>query len=144
MKKILFLYFTFISLLFSESFQLKTMDGQFISINTIYDGLEFVDFKNKKVVLEFFGTHCGPCQAMTGTMDAINSKNDTQVIAIEVQDSSPQEIKEFISTYMVNYPVIDGNAPSNKRFLYFLNQNGKLPGYIPFSLKFDKNGKLLN
>jgi len=108
-------------------FKLMSIDGKQYSIS---------EFRDKKVVLNFFATWCPPCKAEIPDFQRFHENNkDVVLVGIDVQEDAPT-VKEFIQAMGVTYTILldsDGRIASN-----FGIQG------IPTTFLIDENGKLVN
>ena len=120
----------------NKSVQMQTMDG----------GIYIPTYKNKVVLLAFFGKNCPPCRAEIPGFVKLQKElgKKFQIVAIHVQQKmSEPELKNFISMHHINYPVIPA---TNKAFelANFIASRTGWGGQIPFSLLLDKQGNVVN
>ena len=65
------------------------------------------DVKNKKVLVLFYNTECGHCKTLKPEWDKAEAEMDDKMVAIDVTDSSNEEVKTIITKYKVNsYPTM--------------------------------------
>lgn len=119
------------------TFNLKTTNGENITIEVTKEGWNFKEYPNKVVLLNFFATWCPPCKAEIPHLNNLQTKykNDFQVISVLVeQDKENSEINNFISEYKIIYPI------TNSRVNFELaNAVGGVKS-IPAMFMFDKKG----
>ena len=92
------------------------------------------ELAGKVVVVEEWGTHCGPCLASLPKMAKLaksEEKKGLVVVGLEAQGSSKEEILKVLKSAHVEYPVMaGGSAPGGT-------------GTIPHVCVFDTTGKLV-
>ena len=82
-------------------FTLKDMNGHDVRLS---------DFRGKALIVNFFGTDCGPCQLETPELVDLAAKYKARglaVVGISIEDS-PQEIQQFAAKYNITYPLLVG------------------------------------
>lgn len=125
----------------SESFVLLDSKENFISFKTTQEGIDFDEYKDKKVVIiDIFATWCPPCIESIPSLREIKEKykNDLEIISVLFQDNkSVEEINKFIDEYAINYPISLGEE--NKRLADELGVRK-----VPEMFLFSKSGKFIN
>jgi len=107
-------------------FRLLAVDGKEYSLS---------DFRDKKVLLNFFATWCPPCRAEIPDFERFHRENkDVVLIGINIQEDKAT-VEEFLSSMGVTYPVL-------------LDRDGKVSAQfgiegIPTTFLIDKNGKIV-
>ena len=152
MKKLGFIAFVltliFVSTIHAKSsneMSLTTTAGKIININITQNGFEFKQYPGKTVLMNFFGPMCPPCIIELPHLIELQKlhKDELQIIAVQVQMPMEQkEIKDFVKTNNVNYPVINLNDAWD--IVSFVKANTNWGGQIPFMMMFDKKGHLKN
>ncbi len=113
-----------------------------IKLNTV-DGPQFslAGLRGKVVVLDFFGLKCAHSrdhikETMTQFSDD-QMKQGLQLIGIESESSTAEQVRQFIQDQKVNYPVaqVDESA-----FMQFVNSRDLS---APQTLVFGRDGKLV-
>ncbi len=103
-------------------------------------GIKFSNTGNKVVLVEFFGHRCPPCLMSVPHLTKLQNKykDDLQILAIEVDRYSPNQLK-WLKAYMgINYSLFNGYV--NSWFIQFIQQGTQWPGSIPFMLLIDRDG----
>ncbi len=145
MKKILFAITFFLTTLFAAQnqqpkFEITDINGEKITVIGTKEGLKFPDFKNKVVLIEFWGTHCPPCLYSISHYIDLNKKykDKMAMIAIEVQMTPPNELKAFAKKMGINYHVFAQSQVSD--FVRYVGTRAGWQGAIPFLIAFDTQG----
>lgn len=124
-----------------ENFTLVTSEDEKISFQTTKNGMEFEDFKDKKVVIiDIFATWCPPCIESLPMLKEIQEKNrdDLQIISVLFQDEKTvEEINDFIKEHQINYPITVGKE--NQLLADDLNVSK-----VPEMFLFSKSGKFIH
>jgi len=121
-------------------FTLKTLAGKTISINEAEGGLVFEEFKEKIVLLLFFGHKCPPCLAEIPVLKALTKKGhkDLEIVALEVQGLTKDRLEAFKQQKGINYHLVSGEG--NYEFISYIGDKANWTGGIPFLIGFDKQG----
>ncbi|HVO17743.1 MAG TPA: TlpA disulfide reductase family protein [Anaeromyxobacter sp.] len=68
------------------------------------------DYLGKVVMLNFWGTWCGPCREEVPALKAIQARHKGQVVVIGVSVfSSEHDTRRFCKEYGIDYPVVYGS-----------------------------------
>ncbi len=119
-------------------FTLTTLEGKTIHINETEGGLEFKEYKDKVVLVLFFGHRCPPCLHEIPVLKALIDKGhkDLEIIAIEVQGYTEEQLKAFKESKGINYNLVANTANAN--FVNYIAQQTQWSGAIPFLIGFNK------
>ena len=119
-------------------FTLKTLGGKTIHIDETEGGLLFTEYKDKAVLLLFFGHKCPPCLAEIPVLIELKNKEhkDLEIIAIEVQGYAEEQLKEFKKSKGINYTLVTYDESAN--FVNYISRQANWSGAIPFLVGFDK------
>lgn len=119
----------------SKTFKLETVEGKTIELKTTLTGVDFKDYKGKKVVLvDVFATWCPPCIKGIPDMNALKEKykDDFEIVSILFEeDKTKEEILDFVNKHGITYPVTVGKE--NFRFAKDLGEVTKVPEYYLYS-----------
>ncbi|MDH6576798.1 TlpA disulfide reductase family protein [Kitasatospora sp. MAP5-34] len=100
------------------------------------------DYKGKVVVLNIWGSWCGPCRAEAKGLQAVSEKykgQDVQFLGINTRDSTPANALAFEQNFGITYPSL--YDPDGTQILKF--PKGSLnPQSIPTTIVVDREGKL--
>jgi thiol-disulfide isomerase/thioredoxin len=120
-------------------FTLTTLEGKSIHIDETEGGLKFEEYKDKVVLVLFFGHRCPPCLREIPVLKALTDKGhkDLEIIAIEVQGLGEKQLKAFKESKGINYTLVANTGNSN--FVNYIAQQTQWSGAIPFLVGFDKN-----
>ncbi|MBU1684608.1 TlpA family protein disulfide reductase [Patescibacteria group bacterium] len=123
-----------------EVHNLKSIQGQPITIIEHSNGFVFPQYPNKIILLEMFGKNCSHCIKEMPTMNKLRRiyRKDLEVIAIQVEDQmSPSEAKSLIQRHKIHYPIIPGDTATNLQ--YSVQNTYGWTGILPFTMVI-KNG----
>lgn len=128
-----------------KTYNFKDSNGKNIELQTMGSGVYFPGFKNKVILLAFFGRYCPPCLAEIPELANIQKEYEKnfQIVAMHVQQKmTKNELHDFITSHKINYTVIPA---SNKVFDFanFITQRTGWGGQIPYSILFDKEGNAI-
>jgi len=120
-------------------FTLTTLEGKSIHIDETEGGLTFEEYKDKVVLVLFFGHRCPPCLREIPVLKALveQGHTDLEIIAIEVQGYAKDQLKAFKEAKGINYTLVTYDDSLN--FINYIGQQTQWSGAIPFLVGFDKN-----
>lgn len=97
------------------------------------------DYRGKVVVLNVWGSWCGPCREEAPALQAASqaTKGKAQFVGLNVKDASPAAPEAFLRAQGVTYPSIFD--PSGKTLLQLAGQIP--PSAIPSTIILDRQGR---
>lgn len=98
--------------------------------------LRLSDYRGKVVLLNFWATWCGGCQAEIPWMVDFHNKYKERglvIIGVSMDDDGWKSVRPFMEEKKMNYSVVIGN--DNMRKLYTL-------GYMPKTFMIDQSGRI--
>ena len=102
--------------------------------------IDLNDYKNKVIVLNVWGSWCGPCRKEASELQALylkNKESGVEFVGINIRDSKISAEK-FINNFGITYPnIFDRDGVKLLGFKDTLPANA-----IPSTLLIDKNGKV--
>lgn len=121
---------------------LKTTEGKELHIDESAGGLTFQEYKEKVVLVIFFGHRCPPCLAEIPVLKSLTSKghNDLEIVAIEVQGDSEEQLKAFQKRTGINYHLVAGG--DHYEFINYIAEKANWSGSIPFLVGFNKKSEV--
>ena len=124
-------------------FQLQALNGKTFSIKAENRKFKITGMEGKIVFLKIFGWDCEFCKKEIPELIKLkNSLHDTfDVLAIEAQNHSDKQSKEFIEKYGINYNIVSGKG--HKRFYTYLQKQYGWEGVIPLTIVLSKEGYVL-
>ena len=126
-----------------KTYNFSDNNGNKIVLQSMDNGVYLPTFKGKVILLAFFGKNCPPCRAEIPEFVKLQKEygKKFQIVAMHVQQKmTKEELKDFILTHNINYPII----PSSDKlfdFANFISSKTNWRGQIPFSILLDKNGE---
>ncbi len=147
MKKIILSLLLISISLFSASneqqFELTTLKGEKLHLTTKPNGLDIKEVKGKVVFLAFFGYNCNPCRREIPEFIKMFNKygEDLEIIAVEVQGTKEDSLKNLVKNKNINYSVVPFNKEARK-FAYHIADKANWKGAIPFIIVLDREGEV--
>ena len=124
----------------AESYRVKTIQGNILTIQAKRTGFVFPQYQNKIILLQIFGQDCPYCFKEIPIINRIKQRyaQNLQVIAMQAQDPmSKQTASRLIQQFQMNYPIIDKNEAID--LLRFMQKNYEWRSVLPYILLI-KNG----
>jgi thiol-disulfide isomerase/thioredoxin len=100
-----------------------TVDGKSVELVDL-DGrpVRLADFRGRPVWINFWASWCPPCQAEVPHLRAVSERHPDElvVLGVSVQETSPEEVREYVTTYDLRYPIgFDATAAIFKTYRIF-------------------------
>ena len=124
------------NLVLAPDFTLANLDGERVSMN---------QYKGKVVLLNFWGTWCGPCRKEIPDFVKLSDKYKKQgleIVGITLTSGSPEKINTFARNWGINYALltdIEGNETQMVTALYGKATGKQITG-IPTTFLIDRDG----
>jgi thiol-disulfide isomerase/thioredoxin len=98
-----------------------------------------VDWKNKVLVVNFWASWCPPCVEEMPALDKIQGEYDPKnMLIIGIGIDSPSNIRQFIETTIISYPIVLGGLGGNE-----INKMlGNPSGALPFTVVINSKGEI--
>ena len=84
----------------APDFTLKTVQGDLFKLS---------DYKGKVVLLNFWGTWCGPCRREIPDFNELHKKyqkNGLEIVGLTITSGSPKNIMDFMEAWDMEYTVL--------------------------------------
>ena len=120
----------------APDFTLADLDGDWITLN---------ELKGKVVLLNFWGTWCGPCRREIPAFINLPEKykkDGLEVVGVTLTSGSPSNIRSFADKWGINYTLltdIEGNETQTVTALYSQATGQRITG-IPTTFIIDREG----
>ena len=124
------------NVILAPDFTLADLKGQKISLS---------DLKGKVVLLNFWGTWCGPCKREIPDFVSLSKKhkkNGLEIIGVTLSSGSPEKIQDFSQKWKINYTLltdINGNETQSVTARYGQATSQPITG-IPTTFIIDRDG----
>lgn len=122
--------------------QMKTVQGESITVGEHARGFDFPQYKGKIVLVELFGKTCHYCFEEMPTITKIQNEYRDRLSVIAIQASSPMaqgEAQRLIQEHNMNYPIIDQDEA--KSILIYLRDVYQWGGILPYIMLI-KDGQI--
>jgi len=122
--------------LLAPDFTLANLDGDWVTLN---------ELKGKVVLLNFWGTWCGPCRQEIPAFINLTEKykkDGLEIVGITLTSGSPSNIRSFADKWGINYTLltdIEGNETQTVTALYGQATRQRITG-IPTTFIIDREG----
>mgnify|MGYP006089375865 CR=1 FL=1 len=120
----------------APDFTLANLEGENISLN---------DLKGKVVLLNFWGTWCGPCKREIPDFISLSNKhkkNGLEIVGVTLSSGTPEKIQAFSEKWAINYTLltdIKGNETQSVTARYGQVTGQPISG-IPTTFIIDREG----
>ncbi|MBI89058.1 MAG: redoxin [Candidatus Marinimicrobia bacterium] len=120
----------------APDFTLADLNGDWISLNQL---------KGKVVLLNFWGTWCGPCRKEIPDFIKLSNKykkEGLEIVGITLTSGPPEKISDFADNWGINYTLltdIEGNETQMVTALYGRSTGKQITG-IPTTFLIDREG----
>jgi peroxiredoxin len=120
----------------APDFTLADLDGDWVTLN---------ELKGKVVLLNFWGTWCGPCRREIPAfinMTEKYKKDGLEILGVTLTSGSPSNIRSFADKWGINYTLltdIEGNETQTVTALYSQATGQRITG-IPTTFIIDREG----
>lgn len=128
-----------------QKFEFTTVLGKPITIKAKQNEWKIEAFKDKVVLVNFFGTWCPPCIAEIPHLKNIRSKlkEDFEILAVDIGPrngglNSQEHLEEFIQKHNITYPIVSG---TNAKKLFAAVSDMNKSSSVPFMVLFNKQGQ---
>ncbi|MEN9821009.1 MAG: hypothetical protein RL176_912 [Pseudomonadota bacterium] len=97
------------------------------------------DWKNKVLVVNFWASWCPPCVEEMPALDKIQGEYDPKnMLIVGIGIDSPSNIRQFIETTIISYPIVLGGLGGNE-----INKMlGNPSGALPFTVVINPKGEI--
>ena len=122
--------------------QMKTVQGETITVGEHERGFDFPQYKGKIVLVELFGKECHYCFEEMPTINEIQNRYRDKLSVIAIQATPPmehQEAQRLIQEHNMNYPIIDQDEA--KSILIYLRDVYQWRGVLPYIMLI-KDGQI--
>jgi peroxiredoxin len=120
----------------APDFTLADLDGEWVSMN---------QFRGKVVLLNFWGTWCGPCRKEIPDFVKLSEKyqkDGLEIVGVTLTSGSAKKINAFADRWGINYTLltdIDGNETQSVTALYGQATGRSITG-VPTTFLIDRDG----
>jgi len=125
------------------NFTFETIDNQKIELSASYKKMKLRGFEGKIVFLKIFGWDCQYCKKEIPELIHLKEelKDSLEIVAIEAQQHTKEESREYKRRYGINYIIVDGIK--QQRFYEYLRVHYGWSGLIPVTIVLGKEGDVL-
>lgn len=99
------------------------------------------EWQNRVLVVNFWASWCPPCveemPELSALQDEFSSKN---VLFVGIGIDTPSNIRQFLETTLVSYPIVMGGLQGSK----IGKALGNIQGALPYTVVINSKGKVTN
>ena len=123
----------------APDFSLRTVQGDLFNLS---------DYKGKVVLLNFWGTWCGPCRREIPDFNKLHDKyqkDGLEIVGITITSGSPENIYSFMKDWDIEYTIltdIDDNE-TQRVTAYYGRAIGQPITGLPTTLIIDRDGYIV-
>ncbi len=123
--------------------EFTTVLGKKLNIRGLKNGLDIKQYKGKIVFLEFWGRECPPClMSIPHYIDLTKKyKDKIAILAIEVQNTPADILKDFVQKHKINYDIVD--YKTGAPLVNYISQRTRWNNSIPYLLIFNEKGEFV-
>jgi|AAUQ01.1.fsa_nt_gi thiol-disulfide isomerase/thioredoxin len=126
-----------------SNFTFETIDNRDILLSASSKKMILDGFEGKILFLKIFGWDCQYCKKEIPELIHLKDelKDSLEIIAIEAQQHTKEESREYRKRYGINYIIVDGIKL--QRFYEYLRVHYGWSGLIPVTIVLGKSGDIL-
>lgn len=112
----------------APNFSLKDADGNAVSLS---------DYRGKVVLVNFWATWCGPCEAEIPWFIEFEKKYKDQgfaVLGVSMDDDGWKSVRPYVASHKINYRIMIGSEVVSQQF-------GEIES-LPTSFVLDREGRI--
>jgi peroxiredoxin len=123
----------------APDFTLRTVQGDLFNLS---------DYKGKVVLLNFWGTWCGPCRREIPDFNKLHAKyqkNGLEIVGITITSGSPKNIYNFMKEWDIEYTVLTDieDSETQRVTAYYGRAIGQPITGLPTTLIIDRGGYIV-
>jgi peroxiredoxin len=123
----------------APDFTLRTVQGDLFNLS---------DYKGKVVLLNFWGTWCGPCRREIPDFNKLHDKyqkDGLEIVGITITSGSPKNIYNFMKEWDIEYTVLTDieDSETQRVTAYYGRAIGQPITGLPTTLIIDRGGYIV-
>lgn len=123
----------------APDFTLRTVQGDLFNLS---------DYKGKVVLLNFWGTWCGPCRREIPDFNKLHDKyqkDGLEIVGITITSGSPERIYNFMKEWDIEYTVLTDieDSETQRVTAYYGRAIGQPITGLPTTLIIDRGGYIV-
>jgi len=123
----------------APDFTLRTVQGDMFNLS---------DYKGKVILLNFWGTWCGPCRREIPDFNKLHDKyqkDGLEIVGITITSGTPDNIYNFMKEWDINYTVLTDIEDSETQRVtsYYGRAIGQPITGLPTTLIIDREGYIV-